>query len=130
MIINHSYSIVGSIKVAAKIRVMDTGTEKVEDPSLEVIKLLWMLINKHASNLNEGTFKADTFTYLDQLDCYCTTWGLHGFCIVLVALQLKSATHESSCAMTLNCIASNFTSCFISSSTPDLNHCKCLLQTV
>ena len=25
-----------------------------QDPSLEVIKLLWMLINKHASDLNEG----------------------------------------------------------------------------
>ena len=61
MIINRSYSIVGSIKFAAKIRVMDTGidTGKVEDPSLEVIKLLWMLINKHASDLNEGIFKAD-----------------------------------------------------------------------
>ena len=31
---------------------MDAG--KVEDPSLEVIKLLWMLINKHASDLTEG----------------------------------------------------------------------------
>ena len=47
--------------------------------------------------------------------------------VIIVSLQLKSATHESSCAMTLNCIASNFTSCFIASSTPDLNHCKCLL---
>ena len=45
--------------------------------------------------------------------------------VIIVSLQLKSATHESSCAMTLNCIASNFTSCFIASSTPDLNHCKC-----
>jgi len=43
----------------------------------------------------------------------------------IVSQQLKSATHESSCAMTLNCISSNFTSCFITSSTPDLNHCKC-----
>lgn len=42
----------------------------------------------------------------------------------IVSLQLKSATHESSCAMTLNCIASNFTSCFLASSTPDLNHCE------
>ena len=40
------------IKFAAKFRVMDT--EKVEDPSVEVIKLLWMLINKYASDLNEG----------------------------------------------------------------------------
>ena len=47
--------IVGSIKFPAKIRVMDS--EKAEDPSLEVIKLLWMLINKHASDLNEGISK-------------------------------------------------------------------------
>jgi len=34
---------------------MDAGTDcKAEDPSLEAIKLLWMLINKHASNLYEG----------------------------------------------------------------------------
>ena len=39
-------------KSPAKTRVMDAG--KVEDPSLEVIKLLWMLINKHASDLIEG----------------------------------------------------------------------------
>ena len=57
-IIKHAsalYSIVGSIEFPAKIRVMDIG--KVEDPSLEVTKLLWMLINKHASDLNEGTNK-------------------------------------------------------------------------
>ena len=53
---NDSYVlIVGSIKFTAKIRVMDS--EKAEDPSLEVIKLLWMLINKHASDLNEGINK-------------------------------------------------------------------------
>ena len=44
--------------------------------------------------------------------------------ITLVSHQLKNAVHESSCAMTLNCIASNFTSCFLASSTPDLDHCK------
>ena len=43
------------------------GTEcKVEDPSLEVIKLLWMLINKHASDLNEGIKIACRVT------CKCT----------------------------------------------------------
>ena len=47
--------------------------------------------------------------------------------VIIVSQQLKSATHESFCGLTLNYIASNFTSCFIPSSTPDLNHCKCLL---
>ena len=44
--------IVGFIKFPAKIRAMNAST--TQDPSLEVIKLLWMLINKHASDLNEG----------------------------------------------------------------------------
>ena len=35
---------------------MDTGNDcRAEDQSLEAIKLLWMFINKHASDLNEGT---------------------------------------------------------------------------
>jgi len=35
---------------------MDTGNDcRADDQSLEAIKLLWMFINKHASDLNEGT---------------------------------------------------------------------------
>ncbi|XP_065918364.1 serine/threonine-protein kinase ATR-like isoform X5 [Dysidea avara] len=73
---------------------MDTGNDcRAEDQSLEAIKLLWMFINKHASDLNE------------------------------VSLQLKNAApHESSCEMTLNCIANDIISCFLVSSAPDLNH--------
>lgn len=130
-----------------------------------------MLINKHASDLNEGIKKTillrvvefckimtsslmqwrrnlfrifNTLNYiLYWVEYNIKSWVVSFFAWIvlyndiraiirmctnvwhaIVALQLKSATHESSCAMTLNCIASNFTSCFLASSTPELNHCK------
>jgi len=49
----------------------------------------------------------------------------------IVSLQLKNAVpHESSCEMTLNCIANDIISCFLVSSAPDLNHCESLYVNV
>ena len=61
-LVNRLCAIVGFIKSPAKIRVMDTGA--AQDPSLEVIKLLWMLINKHASDLSEGNYTLGIFAYV------------------------------------------------------------------
>jgi len=84
-----SHSIVVYIKSAAKTRVMDAG--KVEDPSLEVIKLLWMLINKHASDLNEGIvmFK----TSLEAVGCRETILNLkHAACNIILYEKLYPYT--------------------------------------